>query len=47
MKKGFCTYSHENMLLVAPPLIITKEQLLEAMKILDDVLSEVDAAIGG
>lgn len=47
MKKGFCTYSHENILLVAPPLIITKEQLLEAMKILDDVLSEVDAAIGG
>lgn len=33
------------MIIVAPPLIITKEQLLEAMDILDGVLGEVDAMI--
>ena len=45
IRKGFYTYSHENMIIVAPPLIITKEQLLEAMDILDGVLGEVDAMI--
>ena len=45
LDKGFYTYSHENMIIVAPPLIITKEQLLDAMDILDDVLGEVDAMI--
>ena len=42
MEKGFSTYSHENVLIVAPPLIITPEQLLEEMQKLDEVLSEVD-----
>jgi len=41
-KKGFMTYSHENMILVAPPLIITKDELSQAFSILDTVLSEVD-----
>ncbi len=41
-KKGFVTYSHENMILVAPPLIITKDELSQAFSILDTVLSEVD-----
>lgn len=41
-KKGFMTYSHENMILVAPPLIITKDELSQAFSILDSVLSEVD-----
>lgn len=41
-EKGFATYSHENMILVAPPLIITEEQLREEMEVLDQVLSEVD-----
>ena len=40
--KGFMTYTHENMILVAPPLIITKEQLEEELTKLDEVLSEVD-----
>jgi taurine--2-oxoglutarate transaminase len=40
--RGFMTYSHENMILVAPPLIITAEQLAEAMRTLDEVLSLVD-----
>ncbi len=41
-KGGFSTYSHENMLLVTPPLIITEEELREAMKIMDEVLDSVD-----
>ncbi|MFP3090131.1 aminotransferase class III-fold pyridoxal phosphate-dependent enzyme [Treponema sp. TIM-1] len=40
--KGFMTYTHENMILVAPPLIITKEQLAEELQKLDEVLDEVD-----
>jgi taurine--2-oxoglutarate transaminase len=39
--KGFMTYSHENMILVAPPLIITEAQLREEIAKLDEVLSEV------
>ena len=42
---GFWTYSHENMLIIAPPLIITEEELVEAMKIMDKVLDAVDAMI--
>jgi len=41
-QRGFVTYSHENIIIVAPPLIITEEQLLETMPILDEVLSIVD-----
>ena len=47
MAKGFSTYSHENVIIVAPPLIITPEQLREEMQKLDEVLGEVDAAIAG
>ena len=36
--KGFMTYSHENMIFVSPPLIITPEQL-------DEEFSEVDKMI--
>lgn len=42
VQKGFITYSHENMILVAPPLIITAEQMMEAMAIMDEVLAAVD-----
>lgn len=41
-EKKFMTYSHENMLLIAPPLIITEEQLVEELEKLDDVLTYVD-----
>jgi taurine--2-oxoglutarate transaminase len=44
-EKGFATYSHENIIIVAPPLIITKEEIEEAMGIMDQVLSEVDEMI--
>ena len=43
--EGFSTYSHENIIIVAPPLIITEEQLREAMAILDKVLDSVDNMI--
>lgn len=38
----FMTYSHENMVLVAPPLVITEEQLREEMVKMDEVLTWVD-----
>lgn len=40
--RGFMTYAHENMIIVAPPLIITEEQLKEELKKLDEVLTIVD-----
>jgi taurine--2-oxoglutarate transaminase len=42
-KRGFMTYTHENMIIVAPPLIITKEQLSEELAKLDEVLGIVDS----
>lgn len=41
-ERKFMTYTHENMILVAPPLIITKEQLTEELAKLDEVLAIVD-----
>lgn len=43
--KGFMTYTHENIIIVAPPLIITAEQLAQELVKLDEVLSDVDAMI--
>lgn len=43
--KGFMTYTHENVIIVAPPLIITEAQLTEELMKLDDVLSEVDTML--
>jgi taurine--2-oxoglutarate transaminase len=43
--EGFSTYAHENMIVVAPPLIITEEELKTAMKMLDKVLDSVDNMI--
>lgn len=43
--KGFMTYSHENMILICPPLIITEEQVREELKKVDEVLAEVDKTI--
>lgn len=44
-ERKFMTYSHENMVFVCPPLIITKEQILEELAKLDEVLSIVDSEI--
>ena len=43
--KGFYTYTHENCIIVAPPLIITEQELISAMAIMDEVLSEVDKMV--
>jgi len=43
--KGFSNYSHENILIIAPPLIITEDELDEAMAIMDEVLYEIDKMI--
>jgi len=41
-ERGFYVIGRQNNLIIAPPLIITKKELLEALKILDAVLSIVD-----
>jgi taurine--2-oxoglutarate transaminase len=41
-ERKFMTYTHENMILIAPPLIITKEQLEEELLKLEEVLEIVD-----
>ena len=41
-EKKFMTYSHENMIFICPPLIITEEQLKEELVKLDEVLTVVD-----
>ncbi len=40
--RGFFTYSHENVIMIAPPLIITEEQIDEELAKLDKVLTIVD-----
>ena len=40
--KGFMTYSHENMILICPPLIITSEQVKEEMSKVDEVIREIN-----
>lgn len=45
-QRGFMTYSHENMIIIAPPLIITEEQVKEELKKLDEVLFTADEIIG-
>ncbi len=41
-QRKFMTYTHENIIIVAPPLIITEAQVLEEMAKVDEVLSIVD-----
>lgn len=44
-EQGFSTYSHENCIIIAPPLIIKEEEIKEAMIILDRVLDFADEYI--
>ncbi|WP_446899048.1 aminotransferase class III-fold pyridoxal phosphate-dependent enzyme [Clostridium sp. LBM24168] len=44
-EKGFSTYSHESCIMIAPPLIIKRNELEEAMSILDEILYFVDKYI--
>jgi taurine--2-oxoglutarate transaminase len=41
-ERRFMTYTHENMIIIAPALIITEEQLREELIKLDEVLTIVD-----
>ncbi|MDR0762123.1 MAG: aminotransferase class III-fold pyridoxal phosphate-dependent enzyme [Campylobacteraceae bacterium] len=41
-QRGFATIGRGSNIIIAPPLIITKEELLEALEILDEVLHIVD-----
>lgn len=45
ISEGFYTYTHDNMIIVAPPLIINEKELKEAMSIMDKVLDYVDNII--
>jgi len=40
-KRGFMTYTHENIVLIAPPLIITSGQIEEELAKMDAALSEL------
>lgn len=40
--EGFWNYSHDNVLIIAPPLTIKEDELKEAMDIMDRVLDFVD-----
>jgi taurine--2-oxoglutarate transaminase len=40
--KGFATYNNLNGIMIAPPLIITEDELKAALLIFDEVLAEVD-----
>jgi taurine--2-oxoglutarate transaminase len=44
-QRGFSTYTHENMIIVAPPLIITEEELKGGIALLDEVLAVVDTTM--
>lgn len=41
-ERGFSTFGRENNINICPPLIITEEELMEYLPILDDVLTWVD-----
>jgi taurine--2-oxoglutarate transaminase len=47
VEAGFWTYTHENMVAVSPPLIITEKELNEALDILDKVCTWADQTFAG
>ncbi len=44
-QKGFLCYSHENMILISPPLIITSDQVKEEMEKVDEIMYDVDKSL--
>jgi len=42
MERGLYLMTHWNVILVVPPLTITREELDEGLRILDEVLGTVD-----
>ncbi len=47
LKRGLFLYTHWNVILIIPPLIITPEQLAEGFAILDEGLQITDRAVEG
>lgn len=45
LEKGFYTYSHESSIIIAPPLVITVDELNEAMDVFKDVVQEFEKLI--
>ena len=45
LDKGLYLYTHWNMILIIPPLIITEDQLAEGMEIIDQALTITDQAV--
>ncbi|MCI1857789.1 MAG: aminotransferase class III-fold pyridoxal phosphate-dependent enzyme [Sporolactobacillus sp.] len=43
IEHGFYTYSHESSVMIAPPLIITEQQVNEAMDIFEQVLAKFES----
>jgi len=43
--EGFWTYSHENIIIIAPPLVIKEAELRAAMDIFDKVMYSVDTLV--
>jgi len=41
-EKGFYTYSHESSVIIAPPLIITEQQINEAMDLFEEALTKFE-----
>jgi taurine--2-oxoglutarate transaminase len=44
--EGFSTYSHENIIFIAPPLVIKEDELRDSLEIFDRVMYAVDNMIG-
>ncbi|MDR2458167.1 MAG: aminotransferase class III-fold pyridoxal phosphate-dependent enzyme [Clostridiales Family XIII bacterium] len=42
---GFATYTNENGVMIAPPLIITEKELTEALAIFDKALNKIDKLV--
>lgn len=42
LERGFYTYSHESSIIIAPPLVITSDELYEALDIFEDVVQEFE-----
>lgn len=44
-ENGFYTYSHESSVMIAPPLVITEQEINEALDIFERVLSEFESTV--
>jgi 4-aminobutyrate aminotransferase-like enzyme len=47
LDRGLHVYSHGNVLLIAPPLVVGREELAAGLEVLDDVLAVADVLAKG